>query len=424
MALAITSRGTGVNNGALKTSCSLTSSGATTAGSTLVIVVAKRNLTTSPALTLSDGTANSYSAVQSDGHTSGNNLNLSVYECVNAVAVANSSTVSASWTGSATDPVMWFIEVSGDKTASPLDGTAAAVSLSATNPSPGGITTTNAADIVIGIVYSLLSGLTPAASYTQLGSQLAGGSAGFLSVESQIVAATGTYTASWGSGGSNTEYAAQAFALQQAQAFTASGAFAPAAFTMSGVARETFTANAPLAPAAFAFASTAQSFTATSALAPAAFVMAAVANIPAVASAGFAPAAFVMAAVENSPYTAAAAFAPAVFVLAATSTSYAATAPLQPAVFVLSGQASYLIASMTLAPAAFSLMSSAGMPLSAPFNGTWTLITSGGAVSVGAGYGGAVSTVSAGGGVTVAAAQYGGTTTSTPAPGGVVTVTG
>lgn len=142
--------------------------------------------------TVFDSNGNSYSqAVTQDD--SGNTLKQSIYIATNIASGPN--LITAVFSGMPTYIAMVIWEQPGVALSSAVDGTAAAFNSSGTtSQSSGNLTTTQSGDIIFGLCLSgQVNGITPGVGYTTQVGAVAGSD--YIILESQVVGAGGTYSA-------------------------------------------------------------------------------------------------------------------------------------------------------------------------------------------------------------------------------------
>lgn len=194
MAIALDKSASGIFN---TTTSSNVSFGTTpAAGSMVTVGIGAWRTDTLPAITVSDNQGNTYSLVTSQV-TGGNQAGAYLYRAYNVTASGTFTVTVAP--ASATDITVSIASWTDVYTAgSPNDGSTQAIATS-TSADSGSITTTDAGDIVIGVLSHAGSNatLTEGGTYTLLYENEGGSTNAPISVIYKLPGSTGSYNATW-----------------------------------------------------------------------------------------------------------------------------------------------------------------------------------------------------------------------------------
>lgn len=219
MALAApVSRATNQINITGQTSITATVGATGVAQNSLLVVTLGFGNTASPTLAVADSKGNTYQLDKSQ-HDATNGTNAVIYSALAATALVQNDTVTVTATVTTINfPIMDVYEVTGAATTSWLDGTPAGATGTSTSPSSGNVTTSNADDLIMGVMF--FSGgattLTAGSNLTVLVNRQPGTKS--YATEYRIVSATGSYPANGTI--SNDSWSAAAAAYKQAAAAT------------------------------------------------------------------------------------------------------------------------------------------------------------------------------------------------------------
>jgi hypothetical protein len=196
---------TAVYVGTASTNCTLSS--AVVSGDAVIVAVS--TIGGAFVSSITDGIGNTYSNLQT--YTYGTSWRLTVYKSYNVASGASDVvTVTLGGADTGTIAVLRYTSVNS----SPLDGgpTANGNFLAGGGTAdPGSFSTTNANDIIIGIVYCYAGVGSPASGYTQR--TYNSGTAGGIYTEDQTVSSTGTYDPTFTLSGAS-QFAAVGFSLK------------------------------------------------------------------------------------------------------------------------------------------------------------------------------------------------------------------